>query len=162
MRPSSEHHVPAAECDHLGDPQARLEHEEQEGVVAPPRPSRPVGAPKERLDLLEREERDDCLLESLLGDGEHTLDDGRRGRLPKGGEAEQGVNRHEARVAGADAVPPVLLEMLEERPDERGVEVGELETAGGFSGALLGKGEQQTERCRGRRRPCAGSPPAGP
>ena len=48
------------------------------------------------------------------------------------GEPEQGVDRGEAGVAGADAVAAVVFQMVEERRDQRRVEVGDVQagTAG--------------------------------
>jgi len=39
--------------------------------------------------------------------------------------------------------PPLLFEVLQELPDERGVEVGEAEVAGCLAGLALGEGEQE-------------------
>jgi hypothetical protein len=63
--------------------------------------------------------------------------------MPQGSVGEQGVDRCQPVVAGADAVVPVLFEVLQERGDERGVQVGDVELAGLGAGSLAGEAEQQ-------------------
>jgi hypothetical protein len=48
-------------------------------------------------------------------------------------EPEQGVDRGETGVAGAGAVGAVVFEVVEERRDQRRVEVADVEAARGFS-----------------------------
>ena len=62
-----------------------------------------------------------------------------------GGEAEERVDRREAGVAGLDAAAAVVLQVLEERADQRGVEVLEVELRRRLAGPLLRKAEQQPE-----------------
>ena len=45
----------------------------------------------------------------------------------EGGESEQGVDRGQAGVTGADAVAAFVFEMVEEAGDQRGVEVGQVQ-----------------------------------
>jgi hypothetical protein len=44
-----------------------------------------------------------------------------------GGEGEERVDGGEAGVAGADATAPFVLEVVEERADQRGIEIPEIE-----------------------------------
>jgi hypothetical protein len=55
------------------------------------------------------------------------------------------VDRRQAGVAGAGAVSPLALEVLEEGADQRRVEVGELELAGLLAGLRVGEAKQQPE-----------------
>ena len=57
--------------------------------------------------------------------------------------SRQGVDRGQAGVAGGASVPPLLFEVVQELPDERGVQVGEAEGAGRLAGLALGEGEQE-------------------
>jgi hypothetical protein len=66
--------------------------------------------------------------------------------MTQGGEAEQRMHGGKAGVAGAHAVVPLRLEVVEERADERRVEVGEVELARGLAGAGVGEGQEQPER----------------
>ena len=58
---------------------------------------------------------------------------------------EQRVDRGEAVVAGADAVAARGFEVVEERADQRGVKVGEVEPRGRRAQLLLGEAQQQAE-----------------
>ena len=62
------------------------------------------------------------------------------------GVAEQGVDRGEPVVAGADMVSAVAFEMLQERGHQRRVEVVNIQRVGLFAGAGSGEGEQEPER----------------
>jgi hypothetical protein len=56
------------------------------------------------------------------------------------------VDRREPGVAGACAVAPVVLEMGQERRDELGVQVGQVQPARRGPGALLREAEQKPQR----------------
>src|SRR5664279_3543288 len=59
---------------------------------------------------------------------------------------QQGADRGEAVVAGADLVAALVFEMVEERADQRRVQLGDVQLAGLRAGAGGGEGEQQPER----------------
>jgi hypothetical protein len=61
-------------------------------------------------------------------------------------EAVEGVDRAEARVARPDAVASVLFEMLEERADQRRVEIVEVQLERLLGGLPVREAEQQPER----------------
>ena len=67
------------------------------------------------------------------------------GRHLIGGEAEERPDRGEAKVAGARADAPCLLDLGQERGDERGVDLLECQPIGGRAQPLLGKAQQQPE-----------------
>jgi len=56
------------------------------------------------------------------------------------------VDRREAVVAAADTVPASVLEVLEERGDQRRVELGDVQLAGQLAGLFGGELQQQAER----------------
>jgi hypothetical protein len=62
------------EADQLGEAQARLVREQQQGVIAPPEPRHPIGRSEDRLDLGARQEVHLSLVVALARYGEHTLD----------------------------------------------------------------------------------------
>jgi hypothetical protein len=62
------------------------------------------------------------------------------------GVVEQRADRRQAHVARRDAVVTVVLEVLQERADQLGVEIVDVQLAGRSARVLLGEGEQQTER----------------
>ena len=74
-------------------------------------------------------------------DLEHAADAGGVFGVPDGGVPVEGVDRCQPRVAGADAVAAVLLEVGEERADQRRVEVGKVQLAGLLAGLPLGEAQ---------------------
>jgi hypothetical protein len=56
------------------------------------------------------------------------------------------VDRREAGVAGPRAVAPVVFEVGKERPDQRRVDVGEVELGRLFAGLFFDEAQQQPER----------------
>ena len=79
---------------------------------------------------------------------------------------EQRVDRREAVVAAADAVAASFLEVVQERGDQRRVELGDVQLAGRIAGPVLREGEQQPERLavggdRVRARSALGDQPVG-
>ena len=78
------------------------------------------------------------------------------------GVAEQRPDRGQPGVAGAHAVAPLGLQVVQERHDQGGVQVGEVQLDGLLAGAVRGE-RPAAAGCRGRRRRCAGWPgAAGP
>jgi len=63
--------------------------------------------------------------------------------MAQGRVGEEGVDRREPGVAGPGAVAAVCLQVLQERGDHRGVEVGEAELGGLLAGLAGGEGEQE-------------------
>jgi hypothetical protein len=61
--------------------------------------------------------------------------------VPDGGVPVEGVDRCQPRVAGADGIAAVLLEVGEERSDHRRVEVGDVQLAGLLAGLPLGEAQ---------------------
>ena len=59
------------------------------------------------------------------------------------GVAEQRADRCQTRVAGADAVGALVLEVIEERADQRRVEIADVQLPGRLGAALGGEGKQQ-------------------
>src|SRR5204862_88815 len=68
----------------------------------------------ERFDLSRSQERHDCSLKPLLGDGEYSLDECGLLWVPKGGVTEQGAHRGEPCIPGPGTVVPVGFEVVEE------------------------------------------------
>ena len=79
----------------------------------------------------------------------------------QGDVAEQGVDRGEPVVAGGHAVVPVVLEVVQERGDQRGVEVGDVQGGRALAGAFGGEAEQKAQAASCRRRWCWGWRRAG-
>jgi len=59
---------------------------------------------------------------------------------------EEGSDRGQAKIAGADGVVAVILDVIQERTDERRIEIVQRELRGRFFEMLLRKSEKQPER----------------
>jgi len=60
-------------------------------------------------------------------------------------EAVERVDRPEPRVAGPGTVAPIFFEVVEERADQRRVEIVDVQLERLLAGLSLGEGEQQPE-----------------
>src|SRR5450759_2480360 len=145
VRAGGEDDVAAREPGQFRDPQPGLDREHEQGVVASPGPGAPLAGGDERVDLRFGEVGDEVALEPLGRDGEDALDRGRMLGVAQCGIAEQGVDRREPVVAGADAVVPVRFEVLQERAHERGVEIADVEGDGLLAGPRDGEAEEEPE-----------------
>jgi hypothetical protein len=143
VRPGAEVDVAAGECGQLGDPQPGLGGEREHGVIAPSGPGALVRGGEERTDFGFGEPGDERLVESLGGDGQDAGDGLGVLGVAQGRVGEHGADRGEAGVAGAGAVAPVVLEMVQEVSDQRRVQVADVEITGLLAGALRGERQEQ-------------------
>ncbi len=146
VRARAERDVCAVEAGELGDAQPGLDGEHEQRAVAAAFPTSLIGRVDERFGLRGGEKRDGAFLVVLGWNREHPLD--RCGVL---GVAQRGVakerpDRGQAQVAGPDAVAADGLEMLEERRDERLVEVLPAKRGGLGAGRVVGEAQQQPQR----------------
>ncbi len=130
-----------AERGELADAQPGLQREDKQGVVAPAQATRAVRAGEQRVDFGGDEEAHECALAPLGRDRQDAADE--RGVLgvAQRREGEQRPDRGEPDVAAAGRQSPVALEVVEESPDDRGVEVGEVEPGGRDARRLLRVGQ---------------------
>lgn len=56
------------------------------------------------------------------------------------------MDRRQPEVPGTGAIASMLLEVVEEGPHERRVEIADLECGRGLAGLRMGEAEQETER----------------
>ena len=63
-------------------------------------------------------------------------------RMPRGGVAEERLDRGEAGVAGGHAIASLGFQMGEERRNQRGVDVTDVEPGGRCTGAVVGEDQQ--------------------
>jgi hypothetical protein len=94
-------------------------------MIATAGPSVLIRCVQEREDLGSCQERDQFLLVSFVGNGQYTLDHRRCCGLLEGRVAEEGADRGQAQVAAASAVAARLLQIIEEGPNQWGVQIGE-------------------------------------
>jgi hypothetical protein len=130
-------------------------------VVAPAGPSGQVTSAEQRAGLGVAEVGDQVALGALGRDRQDTLDRACVLGVAQGKVAEQGVDRCQAAVAGRDAVAPVLLQVFQERGDQRRVEVGDVQAAGRLLRCAGSEGGQELEGelAGGDRVRAGGAPP---
>ena len=130
MRADPEAQVAAGQADQLAGAKAGLGSQQDQRVVATTDPFRLVGGVEQRLELRVGEERDECLIVALGWDRQDALDRGGVLGVSQSGVAEQRADRRQARVAGADRVAALVLEVIQERADQRRLEIVDVEVAG--------------------------------
>jgi len=59
--------------------------------------------------------------------------------VPEGGVAKQRADRGQARVAGADSVAALVLEVIQERADQRRLEIVDIQIVWRLAGSLGGE-----------------------
>ena len=146
MRAPPENHGIPIEADQFGDAKACLDAEQQQGVIAPPDPCRPVGCCKEGLDLRSGQKMNLLSVVAVGWDGQNLLNLGGVRRLLERDEVEEGSKRREAEIAGSDAGGSLLFDVIEEAGDERSIEGTQVEHRRGFAELFLREGEQQSKR----------------
>jgi hypothetical protein len=132
--------------DELGDAQAGSDHGEQERVIAASEPAGLVRRGEERVDLGFGEVGNVVAFVAFGWDLDHPCDRREMFGVAQRGVAVKRVDRREPGVAGSGTVAAVVFEVVQERADQRRVEVGEVQLAWLIAGLLLGEGEQQPER----------------
>ena len=118
------------EPGHLGQPKPRLHRGEDEGVVAPSRPCASIRCRKQRIDLRAAEKADQLARESLAWNREHSLNLRCVGRQLERRVAKEGMDRGQSQVAAPNAQAAAGLELLQERNDQRGVDLLEGQARG--------------------------------
>src|SRR5260370_20261365 len=113
--------------DQLGGAQPGLAGQHQQGVVAPPGPGGAVGGGQQRGGLVFGEVGDQGAVAALGRDGQHPGDDRGVFGVAQRGVAEQRVDGGQAGVAGGGAVAAHGFQGGQERADQRGVQVADLQ-----------------------------------
>ena len=137
--------VLAVERDQLGDPQPGLDREGKHRVVAPAGPGGLVAGQEQRVDFGVGEVGQEVALGAFGWDREHAPDRVGVFWVVQREVGEQRVDRREPVVAGRDHVVASVFEVVEERGDQRRVEIGDVQGARRLAGAFGGEAEQQPE-----------------
>ncbi len=145
MRSSAHVEVLAGELGEFGHAQAGAQRDQQQGVVPATGPGAPVGDGKERVAFGVGQPGDDRGAGAARLDGQHPLDDSCVVRCPQGGVAEQRADRGQPGVAGPRAVAAAGLEPAQERSDQIGVELADVQPPRRGTGRLLGEAQEQAE-----------------
>lgn len=126
MGAGAEVEIVGAQPDQLGDAQPRLHSDEQHGVVTPPGPCYAIGCRQQRVDFRWSQEIDECPLETLGLDSQHTGDAARMLGMTQSSVAKQRVNGRKPRIARSRSIATVQLEVIQKCPDERDVNVAKV------------------------------------
>jgi len=143
MCTGSEMHIGTANADQLGCSQARLGSETEQRVITSPGPGRLIGSGKQRADFGLGQEGHEPSVEALGRDGENALDDGGMIGMAKCGVSEQRADRGKPSVAGARAIFSLVLEVVEEGADQRGIEIVDIQL--GWFLTFFGRREDQQQ-----------------
>jgi len=119
--------IGTAKANQLRSSQARLGGETEERVVSPPGPGRPIRDSQQRADFRLGQEGHEPSVEALGRDGENALDEGGMIGMAKSGVSEQRADRGEPSVASARAIFPLVLQIVEEGADQRGIEIVDIQ-----------------------------------
>ena len=143
VRSGAQADVCAGEPGELGHAQPGADRGEQEGVVAAPGPGLPVGDGEQGVAFGVGEPADDRRVRPAGLDGQDALDDGGVVRCPQGRVAEQGADRGQAGVSGARAAVAAGFQPAQERGDQGGVELPDVQFPRRGAGGVLREGQQQ-------------------
>lgn len=99
---------------------------------------------------------DDRMIGTFGGDRQHSLNVAGVFGMTQCCETEQRMDRGQARIPGADAVAPVVFEVVEEGADHGCVDIAELQTVTWNSGLFGGETQQRPEPRLDKPRRCAG------
>ena len=146
MRAGPQHDIAPRETDQFGSPKACLDREQQQSMVAPPRPCRTIRSRQQRRHFLGIEERDRTLHIALVGHGEDTLAVQQPGRIGHRDEAEERSDGGEPGVAATSAITPRGLGVGEEVRDQIGVDVFDRQVDRRLFAASARISQQQPER----------------
>jgi hypothetical protein len=145
MRTRSQDNVLASQAYQLGNPKASLHGEQQHGPVAAPYPGGKIGCREKGVDLLSIQKFDRPPFVTFGRHREDSLTKQHMGRFLESHVLKEGMNRRQADIAGASAIPSAVLEMIEEITNEGHVQVLDREIRGCFTEPFFCKMEEQTE-----------------
>jgi hypothetical protein len=134
-----------AQAGQLGHPQSGLDGEGEQGVVASAEPGATIGRGQQRVGLGCAQVVHDGPVAALGRNRQHPLDHrGIVGGVQRG-VAKQRPDRGQPGVAGAHAVAPLGLQVGQERHDQGGVQVGDVQVDGLFAGRVRRVGDQEPQ-----------------
>ena len=145
MRTRSQDNVLASQAYQLGDAEAGLHGEQEQGPVAAPYPSGKVGSPQNGVDLFPVQKFDRPSFVAFGRHREDSLTKQRMGRFLESHVLKEGMNRRQADIAGASAILSAVLEMIEKITNEGHVQVLNREIRGCFTEPFFCKMKEQAE-----------------
>src|SRR5215475_818230 len=128
-------------CD-FRDPRPTVIERQQQGIIPPPCPLRPVWRCEQGLHFRPREVADQVAVLPFEGNGEHPRDQPDTRGLTQGHQADEGADRRQTDIAGTHGVASLLFEVLEKAENNGGIHIGEGQR-GGFNAGLLAEKRQE-------------------
>jgi hypothetical protein len=117
--------IATTEGDEFGDARSGVVEGCEEHAVTPTAPSGLIGCANQSVDFHPRQEAEHGLREPLRRDGQHSLHEWQRDRIPERRVAHERPDRGEAQITTASRVVPGVLQVVEKRQDHRSVLVAE-------------------------------------
>jgi hypothetical protein len=130
MCPVAEFDVTAVGPGQFGEPEPCMQGERHQGVITSTLPPAAIRSGEQGDDLLRLEERHVALVEALLGNGQHLLDQLGVLGVAKSGVSEQRPQCGETSVPAAGAVVSLGFEVVQEGRDHPNSEVLPVEGGG--------------------------------
>jgi len=145
MGPGSQNDILTAKSDQLGNPQSRLDGDDQEGSVPAADPGGGLWGADQRIDFLAVEKLDQPALVAFVRHGKHALAEQRMGGLLQGDILKERMDGGQAGITGARAVASFLFEVIKELPDKGRIELLELQFRGRRAEAFCGITQQKAK-----------------
>ena len=140
-----ERNIEPAQAKGFGDAGTRIVQQCQEDTIAPAAPGRSGGSFEDGGNLLARQVAQGRPLQAFHRDGQDPLDNRQRGRVLGRGVFQERPQRRKPRVAGADTVPPLLFQVVQEARDGGRVQISQSESGELLLPARLEVGQQEAE-----------------
>ena len=138
--------VTVVEPDEFGDPETSLGGEREQGSVSSSFPAVLVRGGKHSVELVLGEEGDLGAVEPFGWNGQHAADQLGVFGMGERRVGEQGPDRGEPQIPCPGGVLTLRFEMVEERSDRVGVEIGPVEPVGLDPLGVVDPGDEQSER----------------
>src|ERR1700730_9445923 len=122
MCPGAQDHILALQPKQLGHPQSRLYRHQEQSLVTTPSPGCLVRGRHQRVDLFLAEVFDQPPFVTLAGDGQNTTALLRVAWFLEGDVVEEGMEGWQPGGPTPGAVPPFLLQVIQEVADEGSIQ----------------------------------------
>ena len=142
----SQDDILAAQANQFGNPEPRLEEEQNHSPIAAPNPTGAIGDRQQSIHLLRVDKFDGPTFVAFAGHRQNSLAEQRMRRLLQGNVLKEGVKCGQADVPGAGAILTAALQIIEEITNKRGVQIVKREARGRFAQPLFCELKEQAER----------------
>jgi hypothetical protein len=145
MGAGSQDDILAAQANQLGNPEPRLNREQEHRPIAAPNPTGGIRDRQQSVHLFPIEEFDGPTFVTFGGHREYSLAEQRMGGLLESHILKEGVNRGQADVSSASAILPASFKIVEEISNKQYVQIIDREVRWRFAQPFFCKPQQQAE-----------------